>query len=232
MLPKRDLKYAHDLLYTYHNSDFISEPRFAESYQLCKTLGGELLRNYDIEWRLHVLCWAAAHGAKLNGDFVDCGVYTGFCARAIIHYTEFAKLKKKYWLMDTFQGLDSRHSTSYELGRNATLGYQKVGDRFSAVQKTFKDFNVELIKGPIPETLPKARPNKVAFLSVDLNAAAPEVAALEYFWPRMASGAFIILDDYGYPGCLNQKEAHDKWARSMQVEILSMPTCQGLIIKP
>jgi len=65
-----------------------------------------------------------------------------------------------------------------------------------------------------------------------MNTAVPEIAAMDYFWDKMVSGAMIVLDDYGYPGCLNQKIEHDKWATSKDVKILSLPTCQGLIIKP
>ena len=232
VLPKKDITYANDLLYTYHNADFMRDPLFAEAYSLCKDIGSDLLKNYDIQWRVHVLCWAAAHGAKLEGDFVDCGVYTGFCTRAIVHYTNFSKLRKKYYLLDTFEGLSDKYSTAYELERNTKLGYAHTVDLYSQVKQTFRDFNVELVKGAIPETLPLAVPEKVAFLSIDMNTAAPEVAAMEHFWPRMVSGAMIVLDDYGYPGCLNQKLAHDEWARSKGVQVLSLPTCQGLIIKP
>lgn len=232
LLPKKEVTYANDLLYTFHNADFISEPRFAEAYRLCKQLGGKLLDGYDIQWRVHVLCWSAAHGAKLEGDFVDCGVYTGFCTHAVMHFVNFGALNKKYYLMDTFGGLDERFSTPYEMQRNQKLGYSSTGDLYRQVQETFKDFNVKVIKGAIPETLAQAIPEKVAFLSIDMNTAAPEVAAMEHFWPRMTSGAMIVLDDYGYPGCINQKLAHDEWARSKGVQVLSLPTCQGLIIKP
>lgn len=232
LLPKKDITYSADLLYTFHNADFQRLGRFPEAYALCKSIGGRLLDNYDIQWRVHVLCWAAAHGAKLEGDFVDCGVYTGFCTRAIMHYVDFARTNKTYYLMDTFQGLHEEYSTAYELQRNDKMGYNASQDLYATVQNTFKDFRVKIIKGPIPETLPQAVPERVAFLSIDMNTALPEVAAMEHFWPRMSSGAFIVLDDYGYPGCLNQKLAHDEWAKSKGVEVLSLPTCQGLIIKP
>jgi len=232
LLPKKDITYANDLLFTYHNADFIKDPLFAESYALSKELGGELLKNYDIQWRVHVLCWAAAHAAKLEGDFVDCGVYTGFCTRAIMHYTNFKSLNKKYYLMDTFGGLDRRFSTEYELERNKKLGYSSTVNLYEQVKNTFKAFNVEIIKGAIPETLQQANPKKVSFLSIDMNTAAPEIAAMEHFWVKMVSGGIIVLDDYGYPGCLNQKMAHDSWAKNKGVQILSLPTCQGLILKP
>jgi O-methyltransferase len=231
VLPKDQLSYANDLLYTYHNSDFIREKKFAEAYALVKQLGGRLLENYDIQWRIHVVCWAAKHAAQLEGDFVDCGVYSGFSPRAICHFVDFEKLNKTYYLMDTFAGMDNRYSSSYEMERNKKLGYAEV-DLYAQVQETFKNFRTKIIKGAIPDTLPQADCEKVSFLSIDMNSELPEVAALEYFWPKMVSGGIIVLDDYGYPGCLNQKLAHDKFAASKGVMVLSLPTCQGLIIKP
>ena len=49
----------------------------------------------------------------------------------------------------------------------------------------------------------------------------------------MVKGGVIVLDDYGYANATNeQKVAHDLFAKSKKVEILSLPTCQGLLIKP
>jgi hypothetical protein len=49
----------------------------------------------------------------------------------------------------------------------------------------------------------------------------------------MVKGGVIILDDYGYANSHNdQKIAHDEFANSKGVQILTLPTCQGLLIKP
>lgn len=233
LLPKSQVTYANDLLYTYHNADFLREPLFEETYRLVKKIdNGKLLANYDIQWRIFVLCWAAAHARHLEGDFVDCGVNTGFCARAVINYVNFSSLNKKYYLMDTFAGMDPKYSSEYEMNRSSLLGYDKQGDVYEKVKQTFQGFNVEIVKGSIPDTLPRVTSSKVAYLSVDMNCVQPEVEALEYFWDKMVSGGVIILDDYGYPGCIEQKQAHDAFARSKDVMVLALPTCQGLIIKP
>ena len=43
---------------------------------------------------------------KLNGDFVQCGVETGYTARAIIEYVKFYKnLDKIFFLFDTYEGI-------------------------------------------------------------------------------------------------------------------------------
>lgn len=232
-LPKAELTYAEDLLYTYHNADFMLEPRFAEAYRLSKQVDADhLLKNYDIRWRIHVLCFAASHAAQLPGDFVDCGAGSGIFARAITHYVDFRRLRKTYFLLDTFRGLDPRYSSSEEMRRNDQFGYAAREDSYERVREMFKLYNVEIIRGAIPETLPRVKTGQVGFLSIDMNAVVPEVAALEFFWDRMVPGGIIILDDYGYPGFGAQKVAHDQFARSKNVMILSLPTCQGMIIKP
>ena len=232
-LPKKKLSYAQDLLYTFNNADFLKEKKFIESYNLGKqTDGGQLLKNYDIQWRIHVLCWAAYHAKHLKGDFVDCGVNTGIFARAVINYIDFNKLDKKYYLLDTFSGMDPKYSSSYEMARSKKLEYENEGEIYESVLKTFSKFNTKIIKGSIPDTLSRVDTKNVCYLSVDMNSIYPEIEALKYFWDKMVSGGIIILDDYGYPGSETQKEAHDNFAKSKGVKILSLPTCQGLLIKP
>jgi O-methyltransferase len=236
VLPKRSITYAYDLLYTYHNCDFMKDPRFMKSYELGKAtdINGTVLANYEIYWRIHVLCWAAAHAKKLEGDFVDCGVNTGIFSRAVINYVDFNSLNKKYYLLDTFGGLDERFSTEEEFNQKLNLKYkQNEASLYQQVQNTFRGFNVKIIKGAVPETLPLVDAQKIAFLSIDMNCIQPEVEALNYFWDKLVPGAIIILDDYGYGNLTNeQKLAHDTFAKSKGVEVLSLPTCQGLIIKP
>lgn len=236
VLPKSQITYSNDLLYTYHNADFLKDPLFMESYNLGKkTDGGTLLKDYDIEWRIHVLCWAAKHAMHLEGDFVDCGVHTGIFARAVVNYVDFNKYSKKYYLLDTFNGLDAKFSTNEELKRNAAMGYDKEDPEnlFSGVKKTFKDYNVNIIRGTVPDTLAYVDTDKICYLSLDMNCVKPEIAALHFFWDKMVSGGIIIFDDYGYANNTNdQKLAHDKFAKSKNVVILTLPTCQGLLIKP
>jgi hypothetical protein len=65
-----------------------------------------------------------------------------------------------------------------------------------------------------------------------MNCAPPEVAAAEYFGDRLTPGAFILMDDYGYVGSDAQQIALDAFALKRGVNVLSLPTGQGLIVKP
>jgi O-methyltransferase len=55
---------------------------------------------------------------------------------------------------------------------------------------------------------------------------------LSFFWDKLVKGGVMILDDYGFPGHINQKKAFDQFAFERGVQILYLPTAQGIIIKP
>jgi len=65
-----------------------------------------------------------------------------------------------------------------------------------------------------------------------MNFVEPEKAALEFFWPKMTKGGIVVFDDYGWKQYRIQKESHDRWAIMNGVEILLLPTGQGLLVKP
>ena len=229
LFPKQSLSYATDYLYTFVNADFIQEPRFASAYKLAEELGKPLMPETGMQWRIYTLCWVANQVKKLEGDFVACGVFSGFCDRAIMEYIDFGSLNKTYYLMDTFEGLDARYSSEKELTKQNR--YKHFNNMYEQVLDTFKDFRVKVIKGSIPDTLPQADTTAVCFLSIDMNTAQPELEALAYFWPKMVKGGVVIFDDYGFRGCEDQRKVHDMFAASVGHSIFSMPTGQGILIK-
>ena len=74
------LTYNQDGLATVANADFLNDPRFHEAYRLGEQTGS--WGNARNHWRVYVLCWAADKASRLEGDFVECGVYRGGFARA------------------------------------------------------------------------------------------------------------------------------------------------------
>jgi hypothetical protein len=227
------LTFAADGLYTVLNSDFLRDPRFAKAYDLGVNTGHRMGDNLHIEWRAHVNCWAATVALRLPGDFVECGTNTGIFARSIISYTNFEKVQnKKFYLLDTYEGIpDGQHSPAErELLGDMNRGYYNCWD---VVQKTFAPFpNVVLVKGLVPDTLTRVPSEEIAYLSIDMNAVKPEIEAAEFFWDKLVTGALVVLDDYGFPPHIHQKRAFDEFARRKNVEILTMPTGQGLIVRP
>lgn len=235
----KKLFFVFDGLITRHNHDFMKDPSFMKAFRLAKETGtwgdkNDYFHLGNPYWRAHTVCWVAKQAVQLEGDFVECGVFKGALARMIVDYIGFEKLQKKFYLMDTFEGLIEDQVTETEKGRGINVKKYNnfYGNSYDSVKNTFAFCdNVELIKGPIPDTLNQCPASRIAYLSIDMNCVAPEVAALEFFWDKIVSGGFVILDDYGFSAHLDQKNAHDKFAKSKSTEVLSLPTGQGLIIK-
>ena len=223
--------YNQDGLATVTNCDFLNDPRFQEAYRLGEQTGS--WQDAKIHWRVHVLCWAADRASRLEGDFVECGVNRGGFSRAIMHFVDFPKLGKTFYLLDTFRGLEDRLVSDAERKRGIGVGkWFQYKECYEEVCKTFEGFPVIIVRGVVPETLPQVKTAKVCYLSIDMNCAAPEIAAAEYFWDKLVSGAVIVLDDYGWGGHEEQKLAFDSFAARKGVMVLSLPTGQGLIFKP
>jgi hypothetical protein len=186
-----------------------------------------------LQWRVYIVCWFANQVKHLRGDFVECGVNTGAYSRAVIEYVDFNKTDKTFFLLDTFEGMPE-HLVGEE---EKTVGVQEyLGDHYKDVYQqvlsTFQQYKVKVIKGVVPDTLPLCDSREIAYLSIDMNSAAPEIAAAHFFWDKLVSGGVMILDDYGFPMHIFQKNAFDQFAKEKAVQILSLPTGQGIIFKP
>lgn len=90
---------------------------------------------------------------------------------------------------------------------------------------------VSFIQGTIPTVFSLLELERIAFVHIDLNCAAPEAAALEYCWPQLSKGGLVLLDDYAYSGCSQQGDMLDKMAHRLKAEILTLPTGQSLLLK-
>jgi O-methyltransferase len=224
-----NFNYSKDGLYTLHNVDFLKKKSFLKAYKKGKQT--KSWGSADIEWRVHICLWICSQSLRLKGDFIECGTNRGGMTMSILTYLGKNPLftKKKFYCFDTFSGLSSKYSSQIEL-KNLKGIYQ---DCFEEVRRTFSKFpQVVLVKGAIPESLRNFKSPKVAFLHIDMNAAKAEIEAINFFWDHLESGAYILLDDFAWEVCYEQRKAFVKFAYEKKVELLWLPTGQGLIQKP
>jgi hypothetical protein len=224
--------YKEDIIQTEAVTDFLHDQNFKESYDECvKADNGRLLaNNYSIRWRIHTLLWAASYASKLDGDFIEFGGGFGLFSSAIYKYIGFKNLNKKYYLLDSFQGLKNDNLHSAEKHRLNV--YSRYGNWKDEVVERFKEYtNMIIIPGYIPDTLPQVNSEKFAFVSIDLNCENPETEALRFVWDRVIKGGIIIFDDYAFPSHSDQKNAHDKFAKENNCVIYTSPTGQGILLK-
>jgi hypothetical protein len=228
--------YDADGLFTVHSDHFRYDPVFRAAYQR----GIEANNGADphFEWRLHVALWAASCALGAAGSFVECGVNTGFMSSAIMEALNWGAVAKRFYLIDTFAGPVLSQFSAEEIQRGRfkvaadSLASGAYETNVARVRANFAEWpNAVVVQGTVPDILPAIDIGNVAFLHIDMNCAHPERAALEYFWTRLAPGAFVLLDDYAYYGFESQREAIDTLAQSLGFSVLSLPTGQGLIMK-
>ena len=235
-----DKSYVDDGLATNHVTDFLYNEKFMNAYNEGKKTGA--LKNYsgDIHYRAYIACYFAKYCSRLDGDFVECGVGKGFFSKIIVSYLNFEKINKFFFLFDTFEGIPIRQGKDCEIEMMNFMNKlhyhdfsRKEGNYYKQVCETFLNYpNVKIIKGVVPESLKDISINKVSYFSVDMNNAFAEIEAIKFFWNKIVSYGIVLLDDYAFgEEFAEQKKCWDKFAKDKNLEILTLPTGQGLIIK-
>ena len=232
MVPKRF--YFEDALITTHNHSFVEDPQFRNAYgRGLKASGG---KDWNNRWRVYTATWVARQCAKIEGDFVECGVNYGFTSSAIMQQLDWDKLGKHFWLIDSFAGIDVKQATEEEKQQGIVERSEfskRSGFYNSSAERCRANFSewkmAHVIQGWVPDCLDQVTSSKIAFLHIDLNAVTPEIEALKYFRSKLTRGAFVLLDDYGYSGATLQFAGWNQAAKELNLDILALPTGQGLI---
>ena len=157
----------------------------------------------------------------LPGDIVECGVYKGASLLSFARFLETfcpGDRTRKVLGFDHFKGLADR---SEKDGLDARVGNTSEGwnpasfrdtlfalvDAFNADAFVTSRARVELVDGDVRETAPRyvaENPGlRVSLLHLDMDLYEPTLAALKAFWPRMLTGAVVLLDEYAireWPG--------------------------------
>lgn len=226
--------YSSDGLFTPHQPRFLKDPRFDSAYRR----GIEASRGVDphMEWRAHITLWVASRALSVEGDFVECGVNAGFLSSAVMQYLNWRSTGRRFFLVDTFAGPPLSQYSNEEVREGRDRAARQAIDSgayvtdLERVRANFSEWpNAIVVPGEVPGVLGSLQIETVAFLHLDLNAAAPECAALEFFWPHLSPHGLILLDDYAYFRSTVQGDALDDAAKRLGTEILALPTGQGLI---
>ncbi len=177
-----------------------------------------------IIWRRYILSCAAYHCVQLEGDFVECGAYTGVGVKTVVDYLGGERFPKDFWIYDLFEHREwMLHHAMPEHG----------ADLHDRVKMKFHSYpQVKICRGHIPEVFEGRSPKSIAYLHIDLNQAPAEIAALGALFDRVVPGGLIILDDYEWAGVYRgQKLAEDPWFEARRYRVFPLPTGQGIVVK-
>lgn len=224
-----DPSYAQDGLYTLHCADFMKDARFAAAYAAGEATGS--WSGAAVHWRVFVACWLAERASSLGGDLIECGVNRGGVSRAIVAYLGEKLQGRRFFLLDTFEGIPVSVLSEREMLHNKYF-QENYTECHQQVLDTFRDFpEVVVVKGLVPETFSRVDSQRFCFVHIDMNNAISEIAAAEYLWPMLAPGGFMLLDDYGWQINIDQRQAFDRFAEQRGMKVLALPTGQGVLMK-
>ena len=237
IVTREDCYIADDLIVAGRNVSFINDKKFSDAYAAGINSGHKLAgtggKPLNLQWRVHMCCWAARHASRLEGDFVECGVNTGIFSLAVCNFLDFNQLDKTFFLFDTFSGIPEKQMSESEYEPRRAENQLMYEECYDLAKSNFSGFpNVRIVKGEVPESLDSVDIERVAYLSLDMNIARPEIAALNHYWDKLVTGAIVILDDYGWLHYREQYDAVNVFAAEHDVMVATLPTGQGLIIKP
>lgn len=221
------------------SADFLADPAFRRALaQADSSTGANQYASPDgITWRYNTLIWAARSCLGLPGDFVECGVFRGDMSWMITQTVDVGGAGKRFYLYDTFAGLDARYPGQSDLpGTPNFAAFSQAeyaaGDIEAHVRRRFAPMPYVIVtKGSVPDILHRIAPERIAFFHLDMNSAPAEAGALEVLYDRISTGGIIVFDDYGWRQFHQQKEAADRFMAARGQTIMELPTGQGLMVK-
>lgn len=152
---------------------------------------------------------------KIEGDFVECGVWRGGSAMIMTKMLIDHNLKnKKIYLYDTFDGMSApteldisfQGEKAEELMKSREKNETDVIWAYASLEDVKRNIFstgidpecVNFVKGKVEETIPQIIPDKISILRLDTDWYESTYHELIHLFPRLVQGGIIIIDDYGH----------------------------------
>ena len=185
------------------------------------------MRDSSIAWRAHVACWASRLACDVPGDFLEIGCYEGYTASVLRGFlgNDFTacERRRRYFWFDRFHGGGCQKSIALDQTESLDI-CQRRASRFS---------DVEIIVGNVLETLvddDRFASRKFAFVHFDLNDFEVEFEVLKFVMERVVKGGVLLFDDFSMVPFSTQNALYRKFFKSCNLEVLELPTGQGLVV--
>lgn len=173
---------------------------------------------------------------KISGDLVECGVWRGGCVAVMSTVLKKHQSQRKVLMYDSFEGLpeptkeDGSQAENYSGNRSKgkLSSIDKCVATLEVVQELYNKLNlpwenVVVQKGWFQDTLPKSskKIGKIAVLRLDGDWYESTKICLDYLYPHVSQGGYVILDDYyHWEGC---RKALDEFISKHKLSVELIP---------
>ena len=180
---------------------------------------------------------------KIDGDFVECGVFKGGSLGILSLYAEKYSLDCTIYGFDTFEkGFSDTSLSDKDITLQGTkVNFKKTNNNFypnvidveNNLKKFFKNdkYFPKLIEGDVLKTLkdPKNIPKKISILRLDTDLYLTTKIQLEMLYPNLVSGGILHIDDYGI--CPGVRTAVDEYFVNQKIWLHRVDFTCRLMIK-
>jgi hypothetical protein len=161
----------------------------------------------------------------LGGDLAELGVYKGHTSTLLAAYAR--RLGVTAYILDTFQGFSQKDFTGIDADKKMDFADTSL----EAVRALVGEDNTKFVKGFFPDTavhLPDD--GTYCLVHIDCDLYAPITSALEYFYPRMVPGGFLIVHDYTSLAWNGAEKAVDEFFLDKPECPLPLPDGAGSVV--
>ncbi|MGA2555063.1 MAG: TylF/MycF/NovP-related O-methyltransferase [Verrucomicrobiota bacterium] len=166
-----------------HHGAFLRFPPYAAKLHELATHSRDPVRLTTMALALHTIL-------KLNipGSLAEAGVFRGDLSRVLRQLAP----ERRLYLFDTFAGFPAQDQEASD-GRFKDTSVEQVKAKVGDLT------NVVFRVGCFPETAAGLEEERFAFVMLDLDKYASTLAGLEFFYPRLSPGGYVMIHDYNSP---------------------------------
>jgi hypothetical protein len=166
----------------------------------------------------------------LPGCIFECGVYRGAglmtWAKILEIFSPGDRMRKVIGF-DNFKGFTALHEKDGKPmeKRSKVVGGWNPSEFYDELLEHIEIFNMDsyvprapritLVEGDIGETAPQFIENnpgiRISLLNIDMDIYEPTLAALTHFYPYVAKGGIVVLDEYGVDAWGGEAKAFEEY---------------------
>ena len=167
------------------------------------------------------------------GDVAEVGVGDGWWARAVNTHLPDRRL----YLFDTFAGFDERDiEAEAEVGLPTAAPYEltSVASPETVLERLPGPDRAVARVGRFPETALGLEDQQFCLAGIDVGVHEVTRAALEWFYPRLAPGGYVVVADYNNSHAPGVKVAVDQFVASVGTALVPLIdyAASAVVVKP
>ncbi len=197
------------------------DPAFESLYRVA---GPHTLVSRDRCW---VLWKTLRQATRLPGAVVECGVFRGGTALLAAETLCAEGQDRPLHLFDSFAGMPATRDgiDKFKAGDFGNTSAEQVARLLGPYP--FARLHV----GFIPATFAGVDVERIAWAHIDVDIYQSVRDCIAWVYPRLATGGYLVFDDYGFPSCPSARRAVDEAFTSLPEVPLYLPTGQCLVVK-